>query len=82
MYFSPYLGVWGGGGGSLGGWGKTCLYCIPAWAAQEWKFQNLIFLSLIPLPSSSGLAEGNRIAFYAISPYDYDGALVVGTSLM
>ena len=35
--FFTLFGCWGGGGGSQGGWGTTCLRSLPAWAAQEWS---------------------------------------------
>ena len=61
MCFSPYLGVGGGGGGYLGvgrgggpkgEWGTTCLCSFPA--------------SVVPLPSSMCLAEGNRISGFGV----------------
>ena len=49
--FFTLFGWVGGGGGSQGGRGTTCLCSFPASAAQEWS----------SLPSSRCLAEGNRI---------------------
>ena len=47
--FFTLFGCWGGGG-SKGGWGTTCFCSFPA--------------SVVPLPSSRCLAEGNRISYF------------------
>ena len=44
--FFTLFGCLGGGGGSQGGRGTTCLCSFLASAAQKWKFPNLIFLIL------------------------------------
>ena len=52
MWFSPYLGVGGGGGGLLRGLGYNLLMQFSSFGSSK---------MVLPLPSSRCLAEGNRI---------------------